>query len=83
MDATLANVYAAKTGKTAAAMGALMDAETWFTSAEALGQSKDVGQIKVGAYGDMVGVKGDPLKDITLMQHPVFVMKGGDTVVKK
>lgn len=50
------------------------------TSAEALGQSNDVGQVKVGAYGDLVGVKGDPLKDITLMQHPVFVMKGGDTV---
>lgn len=53
------------------------------TSAEALGQPKDVGQVKVGAYGDMVGVKGDPLKDITLLQHPVFVMKGGETVVKK
>jgi imidazolonepropionase-like amidohydrolase len=53
------------------------------TAAEALGQPKDVGQVKVGAYGDMVGVSGDPLKDITLLQHPVFVMKGGDTVVKK
>ena len=53
------------------------------TSAEALGQSADVGQVKAGAYGDLVGVKGDPLKDITLMQHPVFVMKGGETVVKK
>jgi imidazolonepropionase-like amidohydrolase len=53
------------------------------TAAEALGQPKDVGQVKVGAYGDLVGVTGDPLKDITLMQHPVFVMKGGETVVKK
>ena len=53
------------------------------TSAEALGQSADVGQVKAGAYGDLVGVKGDPLKDITLFQHPVFVMKGGETVVKK
>ena len=53
------------------------------TSAEALGQAKDVGQVKVGAYGDLVGVTGDPLKDVTLMQHPVFVMKGGDTVVKR
>ncbi|HQN51776.1 MAG TPA: amidohydrolase family protein, partial [Phenylobacterium sp.] len=44
------------------------------TSAEALGQANDVGQVKAGAYGDLVGVKGDPLKDITLMQHPVFVM---------
>jgi imidazolonepropionase-like amidohydrolase len=50
------------------------------TAAEALGQGKDVGQVKVGAYGDLVGVAGDPLKDVTLLQHPVFVMKGGDTV---
>jgi len=50
------------------------------TSAEALGQSGDVGQVAVGRYGDLVGVKGDPLKDVTLLQHPVFVMKGGETV---
>ncbi len=50
------------------------------TAAEALGQGKDVGQVKVGAWGDLVGVAGDPLKDVTLLQHPVFVMKGGDTV---
>jgi imidazolonepropionase-like amidohydrolase len=50
------------------------------TAAEALGQPKDVGQVRVGAYGDMVGVTGDPLKDITLLQHPVFVMKGGEAV---
>ena len=39
--------------------------------------------MKVGAWGDMVGVKGDPLADVTLLQHPVFVMKGGEAVVKK
>ncbi|HEX5377475.1 MAG TPA: amidohydrolase family protein [Phenylobacterium sp.] len=50
------------------------------TAAEALGQAKDVGQVKVGAYGDMVGVAGDPLKDIALLLHPVFVMKGGEAV---
>jgi len=50
------------------------------TAAEALGQSADVGQVKAGAWGDMVGVAGDPLKDVSLLQHPVFVMKGGDTV---
>ena len=50
------------------------------TAAEALGQAKDVGQVKVGAYGDLVGVVGDPLKDVSLLLHPVFVMKGGDAV---
>ena len=36
IDATLAGVYATKTGKPAAEAAAMMDAETWFTSAEAL-----------------------------------------------
>lgn len=49
-------------------------------AAQALGQEKDVGQVKVGAWGDLVGVSGDPLSDVTVLEHPVFVMKGGDTV---
>jgi imidazolonepropionase-like amidohydrolase len=50
------------------------------TAARALGQAADVGQVKVGAFGDLVGVKGDPLKDITVLERPVFVMKGGEAV---
>jgi imidazolonepropionase-like amidohydrolase len=50
------------------------------TAAQALGKPAEVGQIKVGAYGDLVGVSGDPLKDVTLLEHPVFVMKGGEVV---
>lgn len=53
------------------------------TSGQALGQEKDVGQVAKGFYGDIVGVKGDPLADVTVLQHPVFVMKGGDVVLKK
>ena len=49
-------------------------------AAEALGQAGQVGQIKVGAWGDLVGVKGDPLADIRVLEGPVFVMKGGQTV---
>jgi len=47
---------------------------------QALGQAGDVGQIKVGLYGDLIGVTGDPLADVTVLEHPVFVMKGGETV---
>ena len=47
------------------------------TAAEALGRSVDVGAIEVGRFGDLVAVKGDPLKDVTLLQHVSFVMKGG------
>lgn len=49
-------------------------------AAEALGQAGDVGQAAKGFYGDLVGVKGDPLGDITVLEAPVFVMKGGEIV---
>ena len=47
-------------------------------SAEALGWASDVGQAAKGFYGDLVGVKGDPLADVTVLERPVFVMKGGE-----
>jgi len=50
------------------------------TAAKALGQAADVGQIKPGTYGDLVGVTGDPLRDVTVLEHPVFVMKGGEPI---
>lgn len=46
-------------------------------SAEALGWKDKVGVVKPGAFGDLVGVKGDPTKDVTLLEKPAFVMKGG------
>ena len=51
------------------------------TAAEALGRTSDVGAIAVGRYGDIIGVAGDPLADVSKLQHVAFVMKGG-TVVK-
>ncbi len=50
------------------------------TAAEALGQSKDVGEIKAGAYGDMIAVAGDPLSDVTVLESVRFVMKGGQVI---
>ncbi len=49
-------------------------------AAEALGRSGDVGAIAVGRYGDLVGVDGDPLADVTRLQSVSFVMKGGEVV---
>jgi imidazolonepropionase-like amidohydrolase len=49
-------------------------------AAEALGRSNDVGAIAVGRYGDMIGVVGNPLDDVTRLQSVAFVMKGGDIV---
>jgi imidazolonepropionase-like amidohydrolase len=51
------------------------------TAAEALGRTNDVGAIAVGRYGDLIGVAGDPLTDVSKLQNVAFVMKGG-TVVK-
>ena len=49
-------------------------------AAEALGWESDVGQVGKGFFGDLVGVKGDPLADVTVLERPVFVMKGGEVV---
>ncbi len=47
---------------------------------EALGRSGDVGQIAPGLYGDMVAVRGDPLRDVTTLEHVDAVVKGGELV---
>ena len=39
--------------------------------------SNDIGQVAKGRYADLVAVKGDPLKDVTLFEKVDFVMKGG------
>jgi imidazolonepropionase-like amidohydrolase len=48
-------------------------------AAEALGR-KDIGIIEAGRYADIVAVKGDPAKDVTLLEKIDFVMKGGEIV---
>ncbi|MGH8137035.1 MAG: amidohydrolase family protein [Steroidobacteraceae bacterium] len=50
------------------------------SAAEALGRTGDVGAIAPGRYGDLVGVAGDPLADVTRLQSVGFVMKGGEVV---
>ncbi len=47
------------------------------SAAEALGRTGDVGAIEVGRYGDIIGVAGDPLADVKVLQAVSFVMKGG------
>ena len=52
-------------------------------SAESLGLGKEIGTIAAGYEADIVAVPGDPTKDITALQRPMFVMKGGRVFVKK
>ena len=49
-------------------------------AAQALGRERDVGAIAVGRFGDMVAVTGDPLRDITILERPAAVIKGGELV---
>ena len=46
-------------------------------AAELLGWEDRVGVIEAGKYADVIGVEGDPLTDISALQHVQFVMKGG------
>jgi imidazolonepropionase-like amidohydrolase len=46
-------------------------------AADLLGWSDRIGTLEVGKFADIVAVSGDPTKDVTTLEHPVFVMKGG------
>ena len=46
-------------------------------AADLIGIKDKAGSLKVGKYADIVAVKGDVLKDVTLLEHINFVMKGG------
>jgi imidazolonepropionase-like amidohydrolase len=48
-------------------------------ASEALGRD-DVGVIEPGRFGDLVAVRGDPLRDVTLLEHVDAVVKGGELV---
>jgi imidazolonepropionase-like amidohydrolase len=52
-------------------------------AADLLGWSDRIGTLEQGKFADIVAVNGDPLKDVTLLQSPVFVMKGGTVYVQK
>lgn len=46
-------------------------------AADLLGWSDRIGTLDLGKFADIVAVNGDPTKDVTTLEHPVFVMKGG------
>jgi len=41
------------------------------------GWADQVGSIETGKYADLIAVSGDPLADVSELQHVKFVMKGG------
>ena len=46
-------------------------------AADLLGWSDKVGTLAPGAWADLIAVRGDPLTDVTVLERPAFVMKGG------
>lgn len=59
-------------------MQAIQSATT--SAADLLGWKNKVGQVAPGFFADLVAVPGDPLADITLLENPSFVMKGGNVI---
>jgi imidazolonepropionase-like amidohydrolase len=53
------------------------------TAALAMGWEDRVGALTAGRYADLVAVAGDPLQDITRLEHPAVVIKGGRLVVSR
>ena len=47
------------------------------SAAGLIGDTENIGSVRPGRYADIVAVDGDPLADITVLEHVAFVMKGG------
>ncbi len=47
------------------------------SAAAAVGLSRDAGALAPGRFADIIGVDGNPLEDLRLLQKVQFVMKEG------
>jgi imidazolonepropionase-like amidohydrolase len=49
-------------------------------AADLLGWSDRIGAVEPGKWADLIAVDGDPLQDVTALEHVKFVMKGGEVI---
>ena len=47
------------------------------SAADLIGDREDIGSVQKGRFADLVAVDGDPLADVSVLEHVQFVMKGG------
>lgn len=52
-------------------------------AADLIGWTDRVGTLEPGKFADLIAVQGDPLQDVTVLQHVDFVMKGGEVVAQR
>jgi imidazolonepropionase-like amidohydrolase len=50
------------------------------SAADLLDWSDEIGAVEAGKSADLIAVQGDPIADITILQHVKFVMKGGPVI---
>ena len=60
------------------AMAAIQSAT--LEGARLLGMDKQIGSIEIGKLADIVAVPGDPLADVSRLEHVMFVMKDGQPI---
>jgi imidazolonepropionase-like amidohydrolase len=65
--------YMVKFGMTPA--GAIHAATS--SAADLIDRAKDVGTLEAGKYADLIAVTANPLDHVEVLEHVVFVMKGG------
>jgi len=49
-------------------------------AARALGKEGELGTLRLGSWGDLIAVKGDPMDDIRTFEHVEAVVKNGELV---
>lgn len=50
------------------------------SAATLIGHEDELGSLAKGKFADMVAVSGDPLTDVSVLEHVTHVMKGGEVV---